>query len=108
MSFGAKVAVGSRSLDRARATAEALKAATGASFTPFATATADDLASGRLVIWTEALTFGMKGQCPIHGACVEVSEIQFLGEQLGYRALPRSGWSVDGNNRASRRQLRFS
>ena len=43
---GAEVAVGSRRLDRARATAEVLRAATGPSFTPFATSEPDDLAAG--------------------------------------------------------------
>jgi len=43
---GAAVAVGSRSLDRARLTAEALRGATGATFTPFATGDAGQLAAG--------------------------------------------------------------
>jgi hypothetical protein len=44
--LGASVAVGSRSLDRARATADALHNATGGTFTPFATSSPDDLAHG--------------------------------------------------------------
>jgi methylenetetrahydrofolate/methylenetetrahydromethanopterin dehydrogenase (NADP+) len=44
--LGAKVAVGSRSLDRARATADALAAVVGSSFTPFATETHEDLLRG--------------------------------------------------------------
>jgi hypothetical protein len=44
--LSATVAVGSRSLDRARATAEALHGATGGRFTPFATADPDGLARG--------------------------------------------------------------
>lgn len=44
--LGANVSVGSRRLDRAASTAEALHAATGASFRPFATETTADLAAG--------------------------------------------------------------
>lgn len=44
--LGASVAVGSRSLGRARATAEALDHATGRSFAPFATGTSDELTRG--------------------------------------------------------------
>ena len=42
--LGATVSVGSRDLDRARATAEALQQATGRPFTPFATKDEDELA----------------------------------------------------------------
>ncbi|MFO0910090.1 MAG: NAD(P)-dependent methylenetetrahydromethanopterin dehydrogenase [Isosphaeraceae bacterium] len=44
--LGAQVSVGSRRLDRATATAEALAAATGTPFQPFATNEPDDLARG--------------------------------------------------------------
>jgi hypothetical protein len=44
--LGATVAVGSRSLDRAKATADTLAQATGGQFTPFATDSADTLAQG--------------------------------------------------------------
>lgn len=44
--LGATVAVGSRNLDRAKATAETLATATGHSFRPFAGGSPDDLAQG--------------------------------------------------------------
>jgi hypothetical protein len=44
--LGAAVAIGSRNLDRARATVEALRQVTGGRFAPFATADADGLAEG--------------------------------------------------------------
>lgn len=44
--LGATVAVGSRSLDRARSTAETLAEATGGQFTPFSTADPAELAAG--------------------------------------------------------------
>jgi len=44
--LGATVAVGSRSLDRARTTADSLQQATGSSYSPFATGSLDDLARG--------------------------------------------------------------
>jgi methylenetetrahydrofolate/methylenetetrahydromethanopterin dehydrogenase (NADP+) len=44
--LGASVAVGSRRIDRARATAEALQGATGGAFTPFSTSESADLVKG--------------------------------------------------------------
>ncbi|MFO0952769.1 MAG: NAD(P)-dependent methylenetetrahydromethanopterin dehydrogenase [Isosphaeraceae bacterium] len=44
--LGAEVAVGSRRLDRAQATAQVLEAATSTRFTPFSTQEPDDLAKG--------------------------------------------------------------
>jgi hypothetical protein len=60
--LGASVTIGSRSLDRARSTADALARTTGAQFTAFETASADSVAAG-LAGASVAVAAGAPGVC---------------------------------------------